>query len=226
MISTSQMNLTPRQLQVLKQVENFQKSRCYSITLQELADLLGTSRSTVFEHIAGLKEKGLLSAQSGRARSLSLTRKAQRLLESQTLHSFSDGGRASLEDRQSAPADCIPLFGRIAAGAPIEAIENTEYISLQTEFGSGEDTFALKVQGDSMTGDGIFDGDYVVCKRSQTAQNGKIVAAIVDNENATVKRFYKETDRIRLESSNPAYEPIYTQNCQIAGVVVGLMRRI
>lgn len=148
------------------------------------------------------------------------------MLESQTLHSFSDGGRASLEDRQSAPADCIPLFGRIAAGAPIEAIENTEYISLQTEFGSGEDTFALKVQGESMTGDGIFDGDYVVCKRSQTTPNGKIVAAIVDNENATVKRFYKETDRIRLESSNPAYEPIYTQNCQIAGIVVGLMRKI
>jgi len=213
--SINQTSLTPRQLQVLKLIENFQKSRCYSTTLQELADLLGTSRSTVFEHIAGLKEKGLLSAQSGRARSLSLTRKAQRLLE-----------RASLEDRQSAPADCIPLFGRIAAGAPIEAIENTEYISLQTEFGSGEDTFALKVQGDSMTGDGIFDGDYVVCKRAQTAPNGKIVAAIVDNENATVKRFYKEPDTIRLEPSNPDYPPIYTQNCQIAGVVVGLMRKI
>jgi len=213
--SINQTNLTPRQLQVLKLVENHQRSRCYSVTLQELADLLGTSRSTVFEHITGLKEKGLLSAQSGRARSLSLTRKAQRLLE-----------RASLEDRQSAPADCIPLFGRIAAGAPIEAIENTEYISLQTEFGSGEDTFALKVQGDSMTGDGIFDGDYVVCKRSQTASNGKIVAAIVDNENVTVKRFYKEPDTIRLEPSNPDYQPIYTKNCRIAGIVVGLMRKI
>jgi repressor LexA len=121
--------------------------------------------------------------------------------------------------------DGIPLLGRVAAGAPIEAIENIEHISLQSEFGS-EDTFALKVQGDSMTGDGIFDGDYVVCKRSQTAQNGKIVAAIVDNENATVKRFYKETDRIRLEPSNPNYPPIYTQNCQIAGIVVGLMRKI
>jgi repressor LexA len=119
----------------------------------------------------------------------------------------------------------IPLLGRVAAGTPIEAIENVEHISLQSEFGS-ENTFALKVVGDSMTGDGIFDGDYVVCKRSQTAQNGKIVAAIVDNENATVKRFYKETDRIRLEPSNPNYKPIYTQNCTIAGVVVGLMRKI
>ena len=141
---------------------------------------------------------------------MSLTRKAQRLLEQ---HPDTD------------ELDGIPLLGRVAAGAPIEAIENIEHISLQSEFGS-EDTFALKVQGDSMTGDGIFDGDYVVCKRTQTAQNGKIVAAIVDNENATVKRFYKETDRIRLEPSNPAYEPIYTQNCQIAGVVVGLMRKM
>ena len=128
-------------------------------------------------------------------------------------------------DCQSIPIDGIPLLGSVAAGVPIEAIENIEHISLQSEFGS-EDTFALKVQGDSMTGDGIYDGDYVVCKRTQTASNGKIVVAIVDNENATVKRFYKEPDTIRLEPSNPNYEPIFTQNCQIAGIVVGLMRKI
>jgi len=211
LITTSQMNLTPRQLQVLKLIDSFRKNRCYSITLQELADLLGTSRTTVFEHVAGLKEKGLLSANPGKARSLSITTKAQRLLESQI---------------DADESDSIPLLGTIAAGAPIEAIENVEQISLQSEFGSNEDTFALKVQGDSMTGDGIFDGDYVVCKKTQTAPNGKIVAAIVDNENATVKRIYKETNRIRLEPSNPNYEPIYTQNCTIAGVVVGLMRKI
>jgi len=208
--SINQTNLTPRQLQVLKLVENHQRSRCYSVTLQELATSLGTSKTTAFEHIAGLKEKGLLSAQSGKARSLSLTRKAQRLLEQ---HPDIDG------------PDGIPLLGRVAAGVPIEAIENIEHISLQSEFGS-ENTFALKVQGDSMTGDGIFDGDYVLCKRTQTAQNGKIVVAIIDNENATIKRFYKEPDTIRLEPSNPNYPPIHTQNCQIAGIVVGLMRKI
>ncbi len=141
----------------------------------------------------------------------------------QNLRSYEDEQQIACLERSR--KDGIPLLGRIAAGLPTEAIENTEYISLQSEFGS-EDTFALKVQGDSMTGDGIFDGDYVICKRTQNIPNGKIVAAIVDNENATVKRFYKETDRIRLESSNPAYEPIYTQNCTIAGVVVGLMRKI
>jgi len=213
--SINQLNLTPRQLQVLKLIESYQKSRCYSITLQELAQSLGTSKTTAFEHIAGLKEKGLLSAQSGKARSLSLTRKAQRLLEQALLEN----------DCQSIPIDGIPLLGSVAAGTPIEAIENIEHISLQSEFGS-EDTFALKVQGDSMTGDGIFNGDYVVCKRAQTAPNGKIVAAIIDNDSATIKRFYKEADRIRLEPSNPNYEPIYTTNCQIAGVVVGLMRKL
>jgi repressor LexA len=208
--SINQTNLTPRQFQVLKLVENHQRSRCYSVTLQELATSLGTSKTTAFEHIAGLKEKGLLSAQSGKARSLSLTRKAQRLLEQHPDIDEPDG---------------IPLLGRVAAGVPIEAIENIEHISLQSEFGS-ENTFALKVQGDSMTGDGIFDGDYVLCKRTQTAQNGKIVAAVVDNDSATIKRFYRENDRIRLEPSNPNYEPIFTQNCQIAGIVVGLMRKI
>jgi repressor LexA len=209
------MNLTPRQFQVLKLIDSYRKNRCYSITLQELADLLGTSRTTVFEHIAGLKEKGLLSANPGKARSLSLTRKAQKLLKEAPVEN----------DCQSDLIDSIPLLGTIAAGAPIEAIENVEQISLQSEFGS-QDTFALKVQGDSMTGDGIFDGDYVVCKKTQTAQNGKIVAAIVDSDSATVKRFFRETGRIRLEPSNPNYEPIYTQNCTIAGVVVGLMRKI
>jgi repressor LexA len=133
---------------------------------------------------------------------------------------------AAFEETVSEKTDGIPLLGRIAAGLPIEAIENVERISMQTQFGNDEDTFALKVQGDSMIGDGIFDGDYVVCKKTQTAQNGKIVAALIDNENATVKRFFKEPDRIRLEPSNPAYKPIYAQNCSIAGVVVGLMRKL
>jgi len=133
--------------------------------------------------------------------------------------------QATIEDsRQNDSAEGIPLLGRVAAGSPIEAIENVERISIQTHFGT-DGTFALKVQGDSMIGDGIFDGDYVICKKSHTAQNGKIVAAIIENDTATVKRFYREHDRIRLEPSNPAYKPIYTQNCTIAGVVVGLMRK-
>jgi repressor LexA len=146
---------------------------------------------------------------------LSITAKARKLLrESQYV-----------EESDESQAEGIPLLGRIAAGVPIEAIENTERISL-SEFGNTQDTFALQVVGSSMIDDGIFDGDYVVCKRAQSAENGKIVAAIVDEENATVKRFFKEADRVRLEPSNPEFKPIYTRNCKIAGVVVGLMRKI
>ena len=159
---------------------------------------------------------------------MSLTRKAQKLLKEAAVENDCQSrcrSEAQIPTHRGIGIDSIPLLGTIAAGAPIEAIENTEQISLQSEFGS-QDTFALKVQGDSMLGDGIFDGDHVVCKKTQTVQNGKIVAAIVDGDSATVKRFYKEAGRIRLEPSNPKYEPIYTQNCTIAGVVVGLMRKI
>jgi repressor LexA len=213
----NQITLTPRQLQVLKLVNSYKQNRCYSITMQELADILGTSRTTVFEHIAGLKEKGLLSAAPGKARSLTPTSKALKLLK----ETSADDLEGSVSNRQG-----IALLGRIAAGSPIEAVENAEQISMASAFGSDEDTFALKVQGDSMTGDGIFDGDYVVCKKTQDAANGKIVAAMVDSDTATVKRFYKEAGTIRLEPSNPAYKPIYTQNCTIAGVVIGLMRKL
>jgi repressor LexA len=145
---------------------------------------------------------------------LSLTAKAQRLLKE----------TAGKNNFQPASVNGIPLLGRVAAGVPIEAIEDIEQISLQSEFGS-KDTFALKVAGDSMTGDGICDGDYVICKHSRTAPIGKIVVAIVDDDNATVKRFYTETGGARLESSNPDYAPIRTQNCRITGIVVGLMRK-
>ena len=148
---------------------------------------------------------------------MSITAKARKLLEE---------SRYAEESDEQSQVEGIPLLGRIAAGIPIEAIENVERISLSSEFGDTQDTFALQVVGNSMVGDGIFDGDYVVCKRAQTAANGKIVAAIVDEENATVKRFFKEADRIRLEPANPDFAPIYTRNCKIAGVVVGLMRKI
>ena len=134
---------------------------------------------------------------------MSITAKARKLLEE---------SRYAEESDEQSQVEGIPLLGRIAAGIPIEAIENVERISLSSEFGDTQDTFALQVVGSSMVGDGIFDGDYVVCKRAQTAENGKIVAAIVDEENATVKRFFKEADRVRLEPANPDFAPIYTRN--------------
>ena len=110
--------------------------------------------------------------------------------------------------------------------SPLEAVEDKSSLSLGTFFGSGDDVFALEVKGDSMVGDGINDGDHVICRRSCTADNGQLVIAIVDDENATLKRFYKEKSRVRLEPANDNYQPIYSDNCRIEAVVVGLVRKL
>lgn len=204
---------TPRQLQLLKAVRELTDSNCYSPSITELANRLKISRSTAYEHIAELKSKRLLTALPGKARSLKPTSKAQELLEN--LYPSPETGKQN----------SIPLLGRVAAGYPIEAIENRESLSLDNQFSVSEDTFALEVTGESMIGENIFDGDYVICKKAATAKNGQLVVAIVDNDNATLKRFYKEKDTVRLQPANEKYEPILTRNCRIEGVVVGLMRK-
>ena len=216
MPATQTPQITPKQLQMLGLIQQFQKSQPYSATIQELAARLGVSRTTAFEHVAALKEKTLLRAVPGKARSLKLTLQARRLLDSYT--EFDDGPEQT--------DDGLPLLGRVAAGIPIEAIQNTEHISLRSEFGTADDTFVLQVAGDSMIDENINDGDYVICKKTQTARNGQLVVAIVDEDNATVKRFYKEPDIVRLEPANKSYKPIYSNNCRIEGLVVGLMRKL
>ena len=125
----------------------------------------------------------------------------------------------------SAEPNTIPLVGKVAAGKPIEAIEDADVLSINSNFADTADLFALQVTGDSMINDGICNGDYVICKKTPTANIGQLVIAIVDNENATLKRFYKEKDRVRLQPANDKYEPIYTKNCRIDAVVVGLLRK-
>jgi repressor LexA len=119
----------------------------------------------------------------------------------------------------------IPLAGNVAAGVPVEAVENVESLSLSSTFGSGDDIFALEVSGDSMINEDIHQGDYVICRRSRVADDGQLVIAIVDDENATLKRFYKEKDRARLQPANDDYRPIYSDNCRIEAVVIGLIRK-
>ena len=135
-----------------------------------------------------------------------------------------------LADQCSGPysgeATGIRLSGKVAAGVPLEAVENIEYLSLDSCFGSGDDTFALEVRGDSMVGEDICEGDYVICRRRSVANDGQLVIAIVDNENATLKRFYKEKHQARLQPANDRYQPIYSDNCRIEAVVVGLIRRL
>jgi len=211
------LQLTPRQLQLLRVVAGYQENRCYSPTLAEMASDLGISRSTVFEHIGELRKKGLLCGCPNRARSLTVSSRAQELLSELADQSF---------DSNLAEPAGIPLAGAVAAGVPLEVVENVESLSLSSCFGAGGDIFALEVKGDSMINEDIRQGDYAICRRSRIADNGQLVVAIVDEDNATLKRFYKEKPRARLQPANDDYEPIYSDNCRIEAVVVGLVRKL
>jgi repressor LexA len=213
----SAIQLTPRQLQLLRMVARFQQNRCCSPTLAEMASELNISRSTVYEHIAELRKKGLLSDSPNKARSLKVSTEARKLLSSLPDEDF--------HPRAAEPMG-IPLSGVVAAGMPVEAVENSESLSMTSCFGSSDDMFALEVRGDSMIGEDIQEGDYVVCRRRSAAHDGQLVVAIVDEDNATLKRFFKEKTRARLQPTNDDYEPIYSDNCRIEAVVVGLVRKL
>ncbi len=209
--------LTPKQLQVLRHIAAFHGSQCYSPTIAELACQLSLSRSTVFEHLAELQRKSLLSTCPGRARSLRLTPQGRRLLRNT---------QARVVDDEEMPHPGVPLLGQVAAGLPVEAVENRDTLSLASCFGTGDDLFALQVRGDSMIEENIRPGDYVICRRAATAQNGQLVVALVHEGQATLKRFYREPDRARLQPANPNYAPIYSDDCRINAVVVGLLRKL
>jgi repressor LexA len=212
------VNVTPIKLEILKIFYHYQQNRPYSPTMRELADLLQRSRATVFEHCAALQEKGFLCASRGKARSLKLTEEAVELIESVNEDEF------GLQDQAE---QGLPLVGMINAGLPGEALESSERISLETEFAvSKGKTFALQVSGESMINDNICPGDYVVCRQDNQPRNGDVVVAIVDGNEATLKRFYKEKNHIRLQPANDNFQPIITRDCQIRGVVVGLIRKI
>jgi repressor LexA len=213
------VHLTPRQRQILEAIFSSQQNRGCSPTMAELARELSLSRSTVFEHMAELREKGFLTICPGKARSSRLTSLGQERL--------SDINEPSCDmDMPSRGAGHIPLKGRVAAGIPMEAIETQESLSLQGMFGSDQSLFSLQVKGDSMIDEHINSGDYVICRHTSVARDGELVVAIVDDEEATLKRFYREKDRVRLQPANSQYEPIYSSHCRIEAVVVGLVRQI
>ena len=195
--------LTPRQLEILTLIRDAKRNVGYSPTLQEIADQLGISKITVFEHVENLVDKGVLDRRSNKARSLELTSLAR-----------------LPDDRPTV----LPLVGRIAAGQPIEAIETPDTVDLEEVFASRHPVGILTVTGDSMIEDGINDGDWVVFEQRSDARNGDTVVALVEGE-ATLKRFYKEKDRVRLQPANDAYEPIFAREIDIQGVVIGLLRR-
>lgn len=203
------MNLTPKQLKILQLIRDWRVRRGYSPTMQELADEIGVSKVTVFEHVEALIKKGALVREPNKARSLSIA----------------DGIAVPDEARPLR----FPLVGRIAAGYPIEKVAQEEEIDLIDLLGTAEDrpgsTFALKVEGDSMRDEGILDGDYVLLERAQVARNGDRVVALLEDGSTTLKTFFKESDHIRLQPANPDFEPIRVKFCQVQGIVKGVIRR-
>ncbi|MBI1337802.1 MAG: transcriptional repressor LexA [Phycisphaera sp.] len=202
-------NLTPKQLDILMRIREMRLTRGYSPTMQELADELGVSKVTVFEHVEALIRKGALLRDKNKARSLEIN----------------PAFKLPSEERSSR----LPLVGAIAAGFPIEAVEDQQTLDLEDLFAprsSRKTNFVLKVRGDSMIEEQIRDGDYVVIERRDTAYNGQTVVALLDTGEATLKKFYKEKGRYRLQPANPAYEPLFVKpdECQIQGIVVGVIR--
>jgi len=194
-------HLTKRQKEILDFISEYTRSHDYAPSYREIADFFQLSSiATVADHIDNLKSKGYLTKDFNEARSLQLTpRWDERTFE-------------------------IPLLGSIAAGSPIEAIRTPETIDIPRDM-VGKNVFALKVRGDSMIGDGIFDGDYIIIEQIENPNNGDIVIALLEGQNATLKRFYREKDHIRLQPANSNYNPIRTKKVIIQGRVKGVIRK-
>lgn len=200
------MNLTPRQLDVIVAIRNYRHLHGYAPTMQELADMLGTSKVTIFEHVGALERKRVLRRDKHKARSLEVMADV-------------------LPDEERATK--LPLLGSIAAGSPIEAIENREEIDLEQLFLSKSGVYVLRVRGESMIEDHLCDGDYVVIERRESARNGEQVVALLDTGEATLKRWYREPGgHIRLQPANSTMEPRYVlpEQVKIQGVVIGVLR--
>ena len=203
--------LTARQQEIWDFLVEYVDLRGYPPTVREIGEAVGlASPSTVHAHLANLERAGLLRRDPTKPRALELA------------------GRAG---RKTAGVHMLPLVGQIAAGEPLLAEQNIEdHIGVPEPLSRGGEEFLLRVKGDSMVNAGILDGDYVVVRRQQDAQNGDIVVALVGQDEsadeATVKRFFRENGRVRLQPENDAMAPIYADHVQILGKVIGVFRRL
>jgi len=202
--------LTERQKAILEFISGYHRRHGIAPTHREIRDHFGySSYGTVYKHLKLLQEKGYLHRDWNQKRGLELVRAIP-------------GGNLEIELE-------VPFYGLIAAGQPIEAIASGETLAVPSHLFDGrtEDHYVLRVSGDSMIQEGIHDGDLVVVLRRERARPGQMVVALIDGVEATLKRFYPEGDRVRLQPANPTMQPIYVpaRNVRIQGVVVGLMRK-
>ena len=206
------MALTRRQRQVYDYIAEFVQSHGYSPSFEEIGAGMGlSSLATVHKHVSNLEKKGLLKRDYNRSRSIDV---------------LPPKGRMKQSMMPPPSVLTLPLVGRIAAGRPLEALENPATISLG-DFTGAKDVFVLQVTGESMQDEHIVDGDYVLVEKTNTAREGEIVVALVEGTDATLKRFYKEGDRVRLQPSNAAMQPIMVPAAavQIQGRVIGVLRK-
>jgi repressor LexA len=200
-----ELSLTKRQQEIFDFIKRYSARHGYPPTVRDIGKAIGlTSSSTVHAHLANLEKLGLLRRDPTKPRAMEILEKAKRAV---------------------LPSG-LPLVGRVAAGSPLLAEENIEeHLDVPSVAGGDEGDYVLRVAGDSMKNAGILEGDYVVVHQQDTARNGDIIVALMGEE-ATVKRFFKETDHVRLQPENEALEPILTRDVQVLGRVVGVFRRV
>jgi repressor LexA len=198
-------NLTKRQRQILDFITNFINDNNYAPSIREIGDNFNlSSPATIHVHIENLKKKGFLKTAYNEARSIELI-------------------PAEVNWSQAVE---LSLVGLITAGEPIEAIEEHETIAVPADFVSDSvNSYVLKVKGQSMIEEGILDGDFVIVERNPSPRNGDVVVALLNNAYATLKKFYRETNRIRLQPANALMKPIYCKDPLIQGVVRGVIRK-
>ncbi|MGH7482137.1 MAG: transcriptional repressor LexA [Longimicrobiales bacterium] len=201
------MPVTKRQKQILDFLQEFLEANGYAPSYEEIATHFGfSSLATVHEHLENLRRKGYIRKNYNESRSIELVPTQMRV--------------AAVE---------LPLFGQVAAGMPIEAVPEQETVAVPEDMlGRGGHNFVLRVVGQSMVEEQIRDGDFIIVNSRQTANNGEMVVALVDEESATVKKFYRERDgRVRLQPANVTMEPMYfrSDRVRIQGIVVGVIRR-
>jgi repressor LexA len=204
-IVTAVQPLTKRQREILDYLQEFIQRHGYAPSLEEIGRQFGlSSLATVHKHLTNLQEKGCIRRSWNRSRSVELlpARVGQRAVE-------------------------LPLLGYVAAGAPIEAIASNETIAVPEDFVGKRDTYVLRVRGDSMIDEHIRDGDFVIVEDRRTAENGEMVIALLGGAEVTLKKFYRESGRIRLQPANPAMRPLLLDpsHVQLQGVVIGVMRK-
>jgi len=200
------MFLTTKQLDILNFIREFIHDKQVSPTLGEMSQYFDVSKVTVYEHVKALEKKGAIRKMPNMARSITL-----------------------VEDDPLPSIATLPIKGKIAAGAAIEAIPDEDTFSLTEMAPAGSDTYILQVEGESMINDHICDGDLVLVEPADTARDGQIVVALLPDEDSggrkvTLKRFYREGDHVRLQPANDTMDPIRVKNPEIQGRVVGVIR--